>query len=141
MNQLSLNDRRHVEAAKGWCELHSFADAYAELEQVTPAMRSHPDVLEVRWQVYANLDKWEGALDLANAIRILVPDSPKGHIYTASSLRELGRVDEALRTVRMAAESATNLLLPMRESLRAGATLGQIANTLRAEFSEYRAVS
>ena len=50
-------------------------------------------------------------------------------------------VDGALETVRAAAMSDTNLLPPMREALRAGATLGQIANTLRALFGEYRAVS
>lgn len=50
-------------------------------------------------------------------------------------------VDNALDAVRAAAGSDTNLLPPMREALRAGATLGQIANTLRALFGEYRAVS
>jgi hypothetical protein len=39
---------------------------------------THPDVLEARWQVYANTGKWERALKLANAIRTLVPDESKG---------------------------------------------------------------
>ncbi len=50
-------------------------------------------------------------------------------------------VDGALEAVRAAAMSDANLLPPMREALRAGATLGQIANTLRALFGEYRAAS
>jgi methylmalonyl-CoA mutase N-terminal domain/subunit len=55
--------------------------------------------------------------------------------------QDRARVDQALNTVREASASATNLLPPMREALRAGATLGQIANTLRSQFGEYRAVS
>jgi methylmalonyl-CoA mutase, N-terminal domain len=59
--------------------------------------------------------------------------------HKAAQDREL--VDNALDAVRAAAGSDTNLLPPMREALRSGATLGQIANSLRALFGEYRAVS
>jgi methylmalonyl-CoA mutase N-terminal domain/subunit len=44
----------------------------------------------------------------------------------------------ALSAVTNVACGDDNLLPPMREALRAGATLGQIANTLRATFGEYR---
>lgn len=104
MKPLSIDDRRHVEAAKGWCELHSFQDADAELEQVTPENRDHPDVLEARWQVCANLDKWEEALDLANAIARKRPGGPEGYIYTASSLREMDRFEEAFLVLLQAVE-------------------------------------
>ena len=30
---------------------------------LTANLRAHPKVLEVRWQIYANLVKWAGALD------------------------------------------------------------------------------
>jgi hypothetical protein len=88
MQPLKLGDRRHVEAAKGWCALHAFEDANQELEQVAPEFRAHPDVLEVRWQVCANLGKWDKALELANALARKAP-GPQGYIYAASSLREL----------------------------------------------------
>ena len=81
---LELNDRRHLEAAKGWCELHAFLEADAELDEITPALRAHPSVLEVRWQVYANLQKWEAALEIASAIVKLEPGWPSGWIYRAS---------------------------------------------------------
>ena len=48
------------------------------------------------------------------------------------------QVDEALQGVRRAAEGTTNLLPPMREALIAGATLGQVCNTLRDVWGEYR---
>jgi len=104
VDPLSFDDRRHVDAAKGWCQLHAFAEAEAELERVTPESRAHPDVLEVHWQVCANLDEWEEALALANAIARNVPCEPKGYIYTASSLRELDRVDEAYLVLLQAVE-------------------------------------
>ncbi len=56
--------------------------------------------------------------------------------------QDRGKVDQALSAVREAAStSEQNLLAPMREALRAGGTLGQICNALRAEFGEYRAPS
>ena len=74
------------------------------MEKVAPEKRAHPDVLEARWQVYANLGKWEGALEIATAILALDPERPQGWIYRASSLNELGRPDDARGTLMEAAE-------------------------------------
>lgn len=103
MLNLPLDDQRHLEAAKGWCELHAFADADAELDNITVSLRAHPKVLEVRWQVYANLEKWTGALEIADAIVKAVPDWPSGWIYQASALTELNRHQEAHATLSDAA--------------------------------------
>jgi hypothetical protein len=73
---LDFQDQRHLEAAQSWCELHAFWEADAELDNITASLRAHPSVLEVRWQIYANLEKWAGALDIASAIVKLVPDWP-----------------------------------------------------------------
>jgi predicted Zn-dependent protease len=86
MKPLEPPDSLHLQSAQGWCELHAFAEADAELDNITASLRAHPSVLEVRWQVYANLEKWAGALDIASAIVKLVPDWPSGWIYRASSL-------------------------------------------------------
>ncbi len=48
-------------------------------------------------------------------------------------------VDDALSRVRAAANGSDNLLPVMKDALTAGGTLGQIANTLRDVFGEYRA--
>jgi tetratricopeptide (TPR) repeat protein len=94
---------RHLLAThKGWCELDSFLEANAELDQVKPECRAHPDVLEARWQVYANLEKWEGALESASVLMRTVPGKPEGFLYTASSLQELGRSEEAFQTLMKA---------------------------------------
>jgi hypothetical protein len=50
MKPLQPPDSLHVQAAQGWCELHAFAEADAELDKITGSLRAHPKVLEVRWQ-------------------------------------------------------------------------------------------
>ena len=47
-------------------------------------------------------------------------------------------VAAALEAVRRAAQGSANLLDPMREALRAHATLGEICGVLRKEWGEYR---
>jgi hypothetical protein len=61
-------------------------------------------VLEERWQVYADLERWEAALDVASALVNIEPDCPIGWIYRASSLAELQRPQEAHATLSTAAE-------------------------------------
>jgi predicted Zn-dependent protease len=103
MKAFQPTDSIHLQAAQGWCELHSFLEANEELEKIAPELRSHPSVLEVRWQIYANLEKWDGALDIASAIVTMRPDWGNGWIYKASSLTELGRQQEAYETLNAAA--------------------------------------
>jgi len=52
-------DSIHLEAALGWLELGNYPESNEELEKITASLRSHPDVLEVRWQIYAKFKKWE----------------------------------------------------------------------------------
>jgi len=92
---LDIVDARLVEAAKGWCELYAFDEAERELGQVSADKQDHPEVLEVRWQFCMNLERWEQALDQANAIRRLEPEQPEGWIYSASTLVTLDRHLEA----------------------------------------------
>lgn len=104
MHPLSPEDKRHLDAAEGWCGLGSFLEANEELENITPQVRAHPKVLEIRWQIYAKLKKWDVALDIARALIKLAPDKPEGWIYTANSLRELKRHEEAYDTLIQAAD-------------------------------------
>jgi methylmalonyl-CoA mutase N-terminal domain/subunit len=58
--------------------------------------------------------------------------------FKAAQDREI--VSGALSEVSRVAETTDeNILSPMREALRVGATLGEVANALRAVFGEYRA--
>jgi len=95
MKELGLNDQRHLKAAEGWLGLGSALEANEELEQITPGMRAHPDVLCIRWEVYAKAKKWDMAAEVARGISVAVPDSPFGWIHWAYSLHELKRTREA----------------------------------------------
>ena len=45
--KLEHPDTLHLEAAQGWLGLGNHLEADKELDNITPALRSHPDVLEV----------------------------------------------------------------------------------------------
>jgi len=52
--------------------------------------------------------------------------------------RDQPAVDAALADVRSAARGSQNLLVPMKEALRAMATLGEVSDVLREEFGVYQ---
>ena len=54
--------------------------------------------------------------------------------------RNLDDVEQALRDVRSVALGDQNLLVPMREALRARCTIGEICNALRDEWGMYDAI-
>jgi len=54
--------------------------------------------------------------------------------------RDNAAVENALADLKRAAEGSTNLLYPMKEALAGLATLGEVSNTLRGVFGEYRPV-
>jgi methylmalonyl-CoA mutase, N-terminal domain len=54
------------------------------------------------------------------------------------SARDEAAVDAAMKKVDAIARGTENLLYPMREALRAGATLGEVSDALRKVFGEYR---
>jgi len=105
MNPLEPSDIFHLRAAEGWLELGNPSEANEELENIDAALRSHPDVLEVRWQVYAKSHKWEACIDIANALITLAPSIPLGWIHRSFALHELKRTQEAYELLRPAMES------------------------------------
>jgi tetratricopeptide (TPR) repeat protein len=91
MTELTSPDLIHLNAAEGWLGLGDWASANEELDQITPEMRAHPDVLEVRWQVYAAAKRWEQCVEIAEATIKLVPNSAQAWIHRSFALHELGR--------------------------------------------------
>ena len=86
--------------AKEWrdttfVELGNHLEANVELEKITPMLRAHPDVLELRWHICQGAEKWEACLDIAAAIIKLVPKRPDGWIHRSFALHELKRTQEA----------------------------------------------
>ena len=95
MKPLQPPDSHHLEAAQGWLELGNHAEADAELDSIASSLRAHPDVLNVRWGIYAAARKWEAALDIAAALIQLNPEDPLGWVHRSYSLHELKRTAEA----------------------------------------------
>jgi predicted Zn-dependent protease len=88
-------DKIQLDAAQGWLGLGNYTEANEELEKITPTKRAHPDVLRVRYEVYAAAEKWEGAAEIAKAISELAPESPFGFVHLARALHALKRTREA----------------------------------------------
>jgi tetratricopeptide (TPR) repeat protein len=95
MKPLEPPDSFHLQAAQGWLELGNHIEADTELDNITASLRAHPDVLKVRWEIYAAAKKWEAALDIAAALIQLDPEDPLGWVHRSYALHELKRTAEA----------------------------------------------
>ena len=88
-------DLHHLRAAAGWIELGRHIEANDELEKITAQLRAHPDVLKVRWRVYAKAERWDACFEIARALTEMEPEKPGGWIDHAQSLHRLNRTQEA----------------------------------------------
>jgi tetratricopeptide (TPR) repeat protein len=95
MKPLPHPDNKHLEAAEGWLGLGNWREANEELEQISPQLRAHPLVLELRYQLYSKAGKWDLAAEVAKGMGELLPDNPWGHFHLAYALHELKKTREA----------------------------------------------
>jgi len=91
VKSLESPDPHHLSAAVGWLGLGDWREANVELEKITPALRGHPDVLEVRVDIYRNAKKWDACLDIAEAIVKLDPNRAEAWINRSFALHEMKR--------------------------------------------------
>jgi methylmalonyl-CoA mutase N-terminal domain/subunit len=91
-------------------------------------------------RVVVGVNRFQGDDDAVEIVKI----SPHHEREQAEALKRLRaerdatRVEARLADVRRAAEGTDNLLPPMREALRAYATIGEVCGVLRDVFGEYR---
>ncbi len=111
MSRLEPQDIIRLRAAEGWLELGNYAEADAELDNISAKLRAHPDVLKARWGVYAAAEKWDAALDIAAELIQQEPEDALGWVHRSYALHELKRTAEArdnlLRVVERFPISAT----------------------------------
>ncbi|MDB6027676.1 MAG: hypothetical protein JWM68_3899 [Verrucomicrobiales bacterium] len=88
-------DTHHLLAAQGWFELGNHLEANKELDNISPALRSHPGVLDVRWQIYAKVKQWEACVDIGEALVKLAPGSPESWLRRSVAFHGLRRFEEA----------------------------------------------
>ncbi|SPE53331.1 conserved hypothetical protein [Verrucomicrobia bacterium] len=88
-------DSFHLQAAQGWFELGNLVEAAKELEQITPELHGHPDVLVVRVRLAEAAGQWEHVAEVARKIAEALPDNHFGWFMLAYALHELKRTKEA----------------------------------------------
>jgi hypothetical protein len=94
---LRYPDAFHLSAAEGWLALGSPEEARVELNRIAPALRLHPDVLYVRWQLFARLHDWNRCVAIARALCEHTPQDSRGWIALARSFREKGQFERSYR--------------------------------------------
>jgi hypothetical protein len=101
LKPLPLPYLHDLRAAVGWLELGNPLEANAELEDITPELRAHPDVLEIRWQIYAKESKWDARQDIARAMTKTAPERVTGWLDLSYSDRRAtgGSVQAAWETL------------------------------------------
>ena len=95
LSSIPIADLRCMLAAEGWVDLGDGGEAKAELSQISPALQSHPKVLEIRWRIGAKAKDWNQCAELGRALAEAVPDQASGWINHAYALHELKRTQEA----------------------------------------------
>jgi tetratricopeptide (TPR) repeat protein len=99
MTPLPLQDQRFLDAAEGWLGLGDHLAANEEFEHISPELRSHPLVLEVRYKIFAEMKRWDRAIEIAQIMAKSLPDIPWGPFHLAFALHELKRTSEAYETL------------------------------------------
>jgi predicted Zn-dependent protease len=95
MEPLSRADQLCLDAAEGWLGLGNQVEAFTELQQISEEAQQHPEVLRLRYDIYATGKNWAAAAETAQALCQLEPDLPTGPIHLAYALHELKRTKEA----------------------------------------------
>lgn len=106
MNPLDIPDIHHVRAAEGWLELGDETEALLELENISPAEKNHPVVLELRFQILAKKKEWDACRDIAGMITRQLPDFAGGWLHLAYATRRAtgGSEQAAFNVLRPASE-------------------------------------
>lgn len=89
MEKIEPPDNHYLSAAVGWLGLGNAQEARAELANVRQSRLRHPDVLEVRWAVYAHEKNWLEALSVAAELVQVAPERASGWLHRAYALRRV----------------------------------------------------
>jgi predicted Zn-dependent protease len=87
VNRLDWPDKHYFAAAVGWFELGNVREAQAELDLISAGHQTHPDVLELRWTICAQEERWNDALRAARALLDNAPQRSSGWLHHAYALR------------------------------------------------------
>jgi tetratricopeptide (TPR) repeat protein len=104
MKKLEHPDTLYLQAAQGWLELGNHIEADRELDEITPELRAHPNVLLLRCEIYSHAKQWESVVTIADTLVNIAPRILGGWIHRSFALHELKRTQEAYDKLLPAAE-------------------------------------
>jgi predicted Zn-dependent protease len=97
---MELDDQHHFDEAEGWLELGNFPEAEAALNRISPGTREQPAVLEMRFHICAQTDRWDEAHELGKDFLVIEPESLNAPALVARALHRLGRSKEAYELLK-----------------------------------------
>ena len=123
---MELDDQEHYDTAQGWLELGNLAEAEAALDRISPGIREQPAVLEIRFHICAQTDRWDEAYELGKDCLFIQPDGLGGPVLLAHALHKLGRSQEAYATLRPVCDAFPHESGPPYNLARICCALGQV---------------
>src|ERR1700745_2108645 len=96
MNKFAHAERVHLLAAGSWLEMDNWTLAKQELGWISHRMQVHPEVLRVRYDLCAQIQQWEEAASLAQAMCQLRPGNCSAWSRLAEALHRMKRTRQAL---------------------------------------------
>ena len=86
---------QQIRAAEGYAELGMYAEALAELDQLSADDQGRLESLRMRVQIVLQTRDWNTGLKLSQRIAELFPKESYGFIHAAFCLHELGQTQKA----------------------------------------------
>ncbi len=87
MRRLEPPDVHHFHAAQGWLGLGARADAWLELDAISPPNQHHPAVMDLRWTMHVEAREWDAALKVAGDMLVHAPGRADSWLHHAYALR------------------------------------------------------
>ena len=99
MTALEPPDLMSLESARGWLMLGDADAASSELERLDPAVRRHPDVLEVSFAIHCKMEDWPACMEISTAMLEAAPERPISWLNCAAVLHGLKETEAAWNTL------------------------------------------
>jgi methylmalonyl-CoA mutase, N-terminal domain len=112
-------------------------------DQIEAAAYAHHQRVQSGEEVIVGVNRWTGDAEEAIELHAIDPEGERRQSERTRALRasrDSAAVESALAAVRGAADGEQNLLPPMREALRARATVGEVCGVLRDAWGTYDAL-
>ena len=101
---LSFPDSHHLSSAVGWLELGDSREALADLDRISPEFSNAPEVLEVKWAIYAKEEKWNLCVQTATELTKTEPNDAFGWVHLSFALHELKLTQAAYDNLKSVVE-------------------------------------